>query len=208
MKAKLLTFLLLVGLFPGARAEGYFVSGDFGLNIFPNWGDSVNSAVYGAGFTYSSTSQSITSFGLGINVGQWVNQRFGWEIGYDDFGSVTGHSTYGYNFGNSFGTSYKFSLTASHAEVLVGSSSGLFGKAGFYNASTQLTSPGQTISPHGNSGMLFGIGGRYFSESSNHLAYRFGIDLYPKVKFTDLSDYSKTTNKNVTKIYLGEEYTF
>jgi hypothetical protein len=204
----ILTFLLLVGSSLGARGEGYFVTGDLGLNVFPNWVNAANSAVYRAGYTYSSTSQSKTSFGLGVNVGQWMNQGFGWEIGYADFGSVTGYSTFGGNFGNSFGTSYKFALTASHAEILMGSSSGLFGKVGFYDASTQLTSPGQSISPHRNSGVLLGIGGRYISDYSDHLAHRFGIDLYRRVKFTDLSDYSKVTSGTITKIYLGEEYTF
>ena len=205
---RILAFALLAGLSLGVRAEGYFVSGDFGLNVFPNWEDAANNAVYRAGYAYSSTSQTKTSFGLGINVGHWINPILGWQFGYDDFGSVTGYMSYGNYFGNSFGTSYKFALTALHAEVLVKSSSGLFGKIGFYNASTQLTSPGQTISRHSSSGMLLGLGGRQSLDNSDHLSYRFGVDFYPRVGFTDPFDFSKTTSGTITKIYLGQDYTF
>ena len=208
MKIRILTFALLAGLSLGARAEGFFINGDFGLNVFPNRADSANNLVYQAGAAYSSSSQSTTSFGFGVDVGQWLNQRFGWEIGYADFGNVTGYSSFGNSFGNSFGVSYKYASTTSHVEVLAGSSSGLFGKMGFYNASTQLSIPGQTISPHSSSGMLFGIGGRFPSDHLDHWAYRFGIDVYPRIKFTDLSDSTKATSGTITKVYLGEDYTF
>ena len=208
MKIKNLAFALLLGLSQGARADGFFINGDFGLNVFPNRADTANALVYQAGAAYSSSSQSTTSFGYGVNAGQWMSRRFGWEIGYADFGNVTGYSSFGNNFGNSFGVSYKYASTASHAAVLAGSSSGLFGKIGFYKASTQLSIPGQTISPHSSSGIFLGIGGRYPSDSSDRWAYRFGIDVYPGMKFTDLSDSSTATSGTITKIYLGEDYTF
>lgn len=208
MKINILTFVLLLGLSPSARAEGFFINGDFGLNVFPNRADAANAIVYQAGAAYSSSSQSTTSFGYGVDVGQWLNRRFGWEIGYADFGNVTGYSSFGNNFGNAFGISYKYASTAAHAEILAGSSSGLFAKVGFYNASTKLSIPGQTISPHSNTGMIFGIGGRYPSDHLDRWAYRFGIDVYPRIKFTDLSDSSKATSGTITKIYLGEDYTF
>lgn len=208
MNIRILTFTLLVGLSLGARAEGYFIGGDFGLNVFPNWADRGDSAAYNAGLAFSSTSQSTVSYGLGINAGQWMSQYFGWEIGYNNLGSVTGYTTAGDSYGNVYGNSYKYASTASHAEALVGSSSGLFGKVGLYSASTQLTIPNLTISPTSSSGMYFGIGGRFYSDDSDHFAFKFGIDIYPKVKFSDLSDFTKTTNETITKIYLGEDYIF
>ena len=208
MKTKVVALALLLGLSTGARAEGCFINGDFGLNAFPNRADSANAVVYQAGAAYSSSSQTTTSFGFGVDVGQWVSQRFGWEIGYADFGNVTGYSSFGNSFGSAFGISYKYASTATHVELLAGSNSGLFGKVGFYNASTQLSIQGQTISPKGSSGMFFGIGGRYPSDRLDHWAYRFGIDVYPRIKFTDLADSSKATSGIITKIYLGEDYTF
>lgn len=208
MKKKVVALALLLGLSAGAHAEGFFINGDFGLNVLPNRSDAANALVYQAGAAYSSSSQSTTSFGYGVDVGQWVSQRFGWEIGYANFGNVTGYSSFGNNFGSSFGVSYKYAATASHAEVLVASNSGLFGKVGLYNASTQLSIPGQTISPQHCSGMFFGIGGRFPSGHLDHWAYRFGIDVYPGIKFTDLADSSKGSSATITKIYLGEDYTF
>ena len=204
-----LIYTVLVGFSLGVQAEGYFVSGDFDVNKFPNWSDVADNADYGQGAASSSTSQSTVSFGLGINVGQWVNQIFGWEIGYNDFGSVTGYTTACCNsYGSVVGNSYKYTATASHAEVLVGSSSGLFGKVGLYSASTQLTIPTLTIFQLRNSGIYFGIGGRYFSDDSEHFAFRLGIDVYPKVKFTDISDFTRTTSETITQIYFGEDYIF
>jgi hypothetical protein len=208
MKIRILKLILFFMLSIDARAEGYFVSGDLDLNIFPSWADRADNAAFQAGLAFSSTSQSVVSFGPGLNAGQWVNQLWGWEIGYSNFGNVTGYTTAGNSYGNVIGNSYQYATTASHAEALVGSSSGFFGKVGVYNASTHLAITNLTIPPQSNSGFYFGIGARYLSNDSDHFAFRFGIDIYPKVKFTDLSDFSKNTSETITKIYLGEDYIF
>jgi hypothetical protein len=109
---------------------------------------------------------------------------------------------------NAIGNTYNYATTVSHAEALVGSSNGLFGKIGVYDASTQLAIPTLTVPPNRSSGAYFGIGGRYFSDDSDHFAFKFGFDIYPRVKFTDLSNFSKSSNETITKIYLGEDYIF
>ena len=208
MKLRILIFTLFSGLSLGTSAEGYFVGGDIGLNIFPSWVDRADTAEYGAGAAYSITSQPALSFGLGINAGQWINHVLGWEVGYDNFGSVTGYTTTGGNYAYAIGNSYQFASAAYHAEALLGSNSGLFAKVGLYNATTQLAISHLSISPDKSSGIFFGMGGRYYSDDSEHFAFRIGVDIYPKVKFSDLSDFTKTTSETITKIYLGEEYIF
>jgi hypothetical protein len=208
MKKRFFTIALLFGLSLGASAQEYFIGGDIGLNKFPNWADQADSAEYRAGAAYSSTSQSIFSVGLGIIAGQWVNQVYGWEVGYDNFGSVTGYTTAGSNYAYAIGNSYQFASTAYHAAVIFGSSRSLFGKVGIYDATTQLTIQSMTISPDKSSGIYFGIGGRYYSNDSEQFSFRIGLDIYPKVQFSELSDFTKSTSETITKLYLGEDYNF
>ncbi len=208
MKIRSLTFTVLFGLSLCANAEGFFVAGDFGLNLFPNWTDRADGAAYAAGLAYSSTSQPTVSLGLSVNAGQWINGVLGWEIGYDNLGNVTGYTTAGSNYTYAIGNSYQFGATAYHADALIGLGSGLFGKVGMYNATTQLSIPGLTISPDKSSGIYYGIGVRYFSDDTEHFAFRIGVDVYPKVKFNELSDFTQSSSETITKIYLGEDYTF
>lgn len=221
MKKSLLIFALLLISYPfNAQAEGTFIGVDLSNTKYPEWGGKIKSKAYADGALYAYAddgwiaSETILT-GMGIHGGQWLNSNFGWEIGYDNLGRDRGdiNVLQGFSSQSLFGN-FRYSATASHAAAMGGLKVGkstLFGKLGMHSHSTRLVGvaplSGASYSESASgTGLLFGIG--LVSPYTEKLSGRFTLDVFKDVVFTDIIDFSKTTQEDLIKFSYGLDYAF
>jgi len=199
---KILAIVLLSATFT-AHAEGFSIGGDIGMVTYPDYTSDIQTLWLGPN---SSVSQNLVSATLDIHGGQWINDYFGWEVGFADLGSVSGS----YNSAIVNG-SYKYSAAALHVAALGGIPLGkgkLFGKAGLFSATTKLEDncfvciPSQTLS---STGLM--IGGGYELWFTPHISGRVGLNLYNGVKFINEATYA-AESKSMLQAAVGANFTF
>lgn len=190
-------------------SAGFFLGADIGsTGGYPDrTGETVN-ALIGFGASSASATQKKASLGFSVRVGQWVTDRFGWELGYNGFGSIDGSWT---SVGATTG-SYKYTASAAHLAVLGGipvGSGKIYGKAGLYSASTKeeaSNTVGYSASKtHSSSGLL--IGGGYEWAFTGNLSGHAGVNLFNGVKFNNFVD-NTTTNKTLAQVAVGVDFKF
>ncbi|HLP99115.1 MAG TPA: hypothetical protein VK149_11785 [Sideroxyarcus sp.] len=215
MKSKSLAIVFggLLGFSVASQAAGLFVGGGLGVIAYPNWTDKLTSGALAAGATFAATDQEASGVGAGIRVGQWVSDNLGWEVGYSDLGSVTGHTGATFAGTAEMGT-WKFSATAAHLAMLGGvkfNRSSLFGKIGVHSSSTKLEGDyvvGNGTYSRSASGTGLLIGGGYIFPFTENLYGRAAIDIFNGVKFTDPLVFANSTKETLTKISFGLDYRF
>jgi len=202
-----------------AVAEGFFIGAEGSLVVYPNWAKEIKDTIVSWGYTSYTSTQLAAGIGAGIHGGQWVNDNFGWEVGYSDLGETTGDfSAYDFAMGN-FSYDWNASASALHALVLGGIKFGrnkVFGKIGLYQASTKVElvdttpgAPGSTrVYSNKNSGLQ--IGGGYVFSFTSHLSGSVGLSILSGVKFADLptANMNKARSENLTKLAVGLDYMF
>ncbi len=192
-----------------AMAEGFFIGADVGQMRYPDYTNEVVNGLMASGAGFASATQDAASFSFGIHGGQWVNQNFGWEAGYADFGSVSG--TFNSNLINGSGT-YKYSASALYASALGGIPLGhgkLYGKAGLFSATTKLSGTVGAFllaaQDQSSTGLL--LGGGYELAFNNHISGRAGLDLYNGVKFSNVWS-GVVESKTLVQVGVGVNFTF
>ena len=86
-KSSLIFAMLLASFTFNTRAEGTYIGVDASYTRYPEWGDRISSNAYASGASYAITNEHSMGIGLGIRGGQWKNDNFGWEAGYDNLRS-------------------------------------------------------------------------------------------------------------------------
>lgn len=209
MKKIAAAVLLTASLATPAFAEGYFIGADIGTAAgYPDrTGETINGLI-GAGATYASATQKTSSVAFDLHGGQWITERFGWEVGYDAFGSVDGSWT---SIGSTTG-SYKYSASAVHVAALGGIPLGrgkLYGKAGLFSASTKEDASNtvgfSSSKTQSSTGLL--IGGGYELSFSDKIAGHAGMNLFNGMKFNDFTN-NTTSNKTLVQVLVGVDYKF
>ncbi len=196
----------LLGASVASHAEGFYAGGSIGWTTYPNYTqDLVNS------FAFSATQTLVSPYTVGVQAGQWVNDYFGWEIGYTDLGSVNGSYTWVGGSGN-----YTYSASAAHGAIQGGIPMGrgkLFGKLGVFSATTTLNDTftgGSATQSVSSSGLLFGIG--FALSFSHHLSGNIGVTALNGVKFADVSTFGappySVGTKNMVRTAIGVNYMF
>lgn len=212
MNKKHIFAVLLCLVSMGSKAEGYFIGTDASLVSYPKWLEKINSNAIANGASSAYSEQQLTNTGIGIRGGQWLNENFAWEVGYDDLGTVTG-STGAWFPGYRFGM-WSFSAKALHLAALGGVKLGrttLYGKLGLHSASTNAEGVSVVTNQHysqdaSSTGLLFGIG--YAFPFSQHLSGQVAVDVFNGVKFPDPVALSSTTKEQLIKTSFGLTYNF
>lgn len=214
MKKSFLAFAVLLGsLVLQVQAEGFFVGADIAPII--NWQAKSEDCFFNCSPYHSE--QDSTSVGFGIHGGQWLwsdnGGVVGWEVGYDNLGSINGSTTA--TIGLSTGTArWKYAATAQHAAVLLEGINGqnrVFSKIGIYRSSTKAEGAyvfgGGTYSHQASgAGLLLGVGYRY--AYTKHLSWVAAVDGLIHVKVTDPANPAGTTSENLLKVAFGADYNF
>lgn len=192
-------------------AEGFFIGADIGTATgYPDRTAEIANGLVTAGATFASATEKKTSFAFDLHGGQWVTERFGWEVGYDSLGSVDGSWT---SIGGTATTgSFKYSVSALHVAALGGIPMGhgkLYGKAGLFSASTKedaSNTVGYSQSKtQSSTGLL--VGGGYELSFNDKLAGHVGFNLFNGVKFNDFTNTPNTTDKNnIFQVVVGVDF--
>lgn len=202
MKSSFVAVLLSAMLTTSAMAEGFFIGSNIGFALYPD------RIATDPGATSTSTSQQRTSLALDLRGGQWFDERYGWEVGYDALGNIDGSWR---SVSSSATGSYKYSASALHLALLgrIPLRHGkLFGKAGLFSASTTeevATSTGTSTSATINSaGLMIGVGYEYrFSTIGVHAGFNF----YHGMKFHDFMN-NKVESMSTPQFAAGVDYYF
>ncbi|MBI5891961.1 MAG: outer membrane beta-barrel protein [Nitrosomonadales bacterium] len=197
-----------------AAGKGFFAGGSLGLVKNPDWVDAANQYMVANGATSADTRQNAYSLSIGVRGGYWLNDNFGVEGGLTGISEAKGTvTTTGAGIAGT--TTYSYTTGIVYAAALGGLPLGkgtLFGKAGLYNASTELkgttTITGMTVSSPtaSNTGLLLGAG--YAFRVMNHLSIRPEITLYNGVKFNNLDTTKSNESKNLYQLSVGADYMF
>lgn len=214
MKKLFLSFAVLLGsLALNVQAEGFFVGGD--IAPFVSWQAKSEDCFFNCSPYHSQ--QDSTSTGFGIHGGQWVWSGYGgmvgWEVGYDNLGSINGSTTGTIGFTTSTGR-WKYAATAQHIAILLEGIKGqnmAFSKIGIYRSSTKAEGSyvfgGGTYSHQTTgSGLLLGIGYKY--AFTTHLSWVAALDGFVNVKVTDPTNPPAATSQNLLKVSFGADYNF
>ncbi len=200
--------LVSVAVPSSAMAEGFFIGADAGTVTYPDYTNEITSGLMANGALFASSTQNAGSFTFGVHGGQWVNQNFGWEAGYTDFGSVTG--TFNSNI---LSGTYKYSASALYASALGGIPLGrgkLFGKAGLFSATTKLSGNvfgAGILAPADQSSTGLLLGGGYELAFTNQISGRAGVNLYNGVKFSNVWS-GVVESKTLVQVGVGVNFTF
>jgi hypothetical protein len=179
----------------------------------PNWVDEANKYMVANGATSSKTEQNSVSASLNLRGGYWLNSNFGAEGGFISVGEAKGTATT--TGGLAGATTYAYTTGALYATALGGLKLGkgtLYGKAGLFNASTELkitsTIPGSTntTTKASSTGLIFGAG--YSIRVMNHLSVRPELTILSGVKFNNLDDTKPNDKKTLTQFSVGADYVF
>lgn len=216
MEKRLVVISALLLAFMGAEANAEsFVGGAVGVASYPDFVASDTTAVANLvaaanpGTPIVATGvQDKTGTGLKLFGGTWINNNFGAEVGYVDFGkpSETIATT-------GVATTWTAKVTASAfygailGGVKVNDKTRIFGKLGVYSSSATTTysviGPGGTAGlsqSASNTGAMFGIGSSY--QFSQTIGMRLEFEHYGQIK---INDYSKA---DINLLSLGLAYTF
>lgn len=216
MKRKLVVIpaLLLTLMGVNANAES-FVGGSLGVASYPDFVTSDTTAVVNAVAAanpgtriYGVGTQDKSGTGLKLFGGSWINDNFGFEVGYVDFGKPSETIT---TTGVVTSWSAKVTGSAFYGAALGGfklnEKTRLFGKLGIYQASASttysVTGPGgsaglnQSVS---NSGVALGIG--YSYQIAQAIGMRIEFERYGQVKINNYS------NADINLLSVGLAYTF
>jgi hypothetical protein len=209
MKKFVATVALSFALTTPAFAEGFFIGGDVGITLgYPDRTSDVGNGLLGAGATSAHVSQKVASTALALRGGQWMGERFGWELGYDGLGSVDGTWS---STGSTTG-SYKYSASAFHLAALGGIPVGrgkIYGKAGIFSGSTK-EEASNTIGYHestttSSTGLLIGAG--YEFSFTEKLAGHVGANLFNGMKFHNFATNTSDT-KTLINVAFGVDFKF
>lgn len=214
MKNQILFAALLGSISLGAQAGSIFAGGSLGVLKNPNWADAANQYMVSGGAASSKTEQNAASLGLTLRGGYWLNDNFGVEGGLISLSEAKGTIT---TTGTGYaGTStYSYTTGGLYASALGGFKIGkgtLYGKAGLFNASTELktttTIPGATASTTkaSSNGLIFGAG--YSIRVINHLSIRPELTIMSGVKFKNIDDAKPDEKKTLTQFSIGADYVF
>jgi hypothetical protein len=209
MKKYITAAALSFALVTPAFAEGFFIGGDVGIALgYPDRTSDVGNGLMGAGATSAHVTQKVASTTLALHGGQWINEQFGWEVGYDGLGSVDGTWS---STGSTTG-SYKYSASAFHLAALGGIPVGrgkIYGKAGAFSASTT-EDASNTVGFHSStttssSGLLIGAG--YSFAFTEKLAGHVGANLFNGVKFHNFAT-NTSDSKTLFNVAFGVDFKF
>ena len=215
---RLLAILLVLLAATPAKAQGFFIGGEASLIAYPLWDTEIHDTIVNNGSHPNTSTEVSGDLGAGIHAGQWINDNFGWEVGYDHMGNASGDfSFWDAAFTNYYDYSWKAYAKASHAAFLGSINFGrskLRLKGGLYHASTtvDLTSTSPSITSrswsNSNTGVLLGAG--YSFAFTDHLVGNAGINLFNGVEFADLpsANMNNTRSENLHKIFVGVDYIF
>lgn len=217
---KKLILAALLGCSAASAQADNFVGATLGSASYPDF--TATEAAYLIGpttiWTSASVSQNKSGSDYGIYGGQWLNDTWGWEAGYKNFGSVSGsaNGSAGATAYTGIG-SYDYSTTALYGAGLgrmkLGSGN-LYGKAGLYNASvsfsgrTYLTTTTLRTTSASSSNMGLLIGGGYSMPFLEKYNGRVEYVIYNGVASYQIGTTSSTQTDNISEISVGVDYTF
>jgi OOP family OmpA-OmpF porin len=227
--------ILAMPVLAQAQSE-YFAGISLGQSKFPNQAQqvandvstSINQAAINAGADASTTTATVVQdnkdTAYKIFGGAWLNDNFGYEIGYVDLGkskfNVNSDTTIevGVNEGNiNTATTANVSSKAFYAALLAGqkfsNKSRVYAKVGLYRASTKLSGSGVASSEDLDSSAPYS-----FSEKANNTNVLIGLGYtYPITQKIDIRGEAEQFRKvgndevgkgNVTLISIGMSYKF
>ena len=228
--------ILAMPVLAQAQSE-YFAGISLGQSKYPSQAQAVandvatgiNQAIIGAGADASTTTATVvqdkTDTAYKIFGGAWLNDNFGYEVGYVDLGkskfSVNSATTFevnNNNFNANTGTSANVSSKAFYAALLAGqkfsNKSRAYAKLGLYRATTKLSGSGVVTSND-----LPGVSEPYsFSEKENNTNVLIGFGYtYPITQKIDIRGEAEQFRKvggsevgkgNITLISIGMSYKF
>lgn len=205
-KVSVLLVALLGSVALNSHAAGFFVGGEAGVAVYPDFTSSVAQSMVKAGFASASVKQDRGSTAFGIYGGQWVTDNFGWEAAYTDLGSIDGKVT----TVPASNTTYRYAAGALSATALGGiklhARGTLYGKAGLYRASVKFDSVTRSVTTS-STGLV--LGGGYSMSFTNHLIGKAELAIYNGVKFQTFNASNGTnTSDNITKVSVGVAYAF
>ena len=206
MKKILVVLAALFGALPlNSYAQTFFVGGELGAAVWPDFTDAVAQSVISAGFSSVDVKQDRSSAVLGIYGGAWITENFGVEAAYTDLGEVKATITTVPASNQSLKYSANAWSVAGLGGVVLGKGT-LYGKLGAYGADVKFDSAVRSVSTT-STGLLYG--GGYSLPFGKHVIGKAELAVYNGVKFqTYNAPQGTNTTDNIVKVSVGVAYAF